>query len=319
MEFEKIPTIPTADEILDVSFRRAASKMRLKQNKDRANEEFVKTINQAVHDRLVRVIQAFPDFETLPVFYREIVEILWGMDRIRQALGGVGWAARWARTHGPGLTYQTRKAEDTAILRKRAVARLSSVVHQINGDLLFLNEVRNVLRKLPHVGDEFTVVVAGYPNVGKSSFIQLVSTATPEVASYPFTTKGVIVGHREVGRDRVQFIDTPGILDRPTIDRNAIELQALTAIVNLADIVLYILDPSEHCGYSLEEQVRLQHEIEVLVDVPVIVVANKTDLGYFDGYINMSTETGDGVFEVVDTLLAYKPEMSPEECEETPD
>ena len=97
-----------------------------------------------------------------------------------------------------------------------------------------------MLRKLPHVGDEFTVVVAGYPNVGKSSFIQLVSTATPEVASYPFTTKGVIVGHREVGRDRVQFIDTPGILDRPTIDRNAIELQALTAIVNLADIVLYI-------------------------------------------------------------------------------
>ena len=73
------------------------------------------------------------------------------------------------------------------------------MVHQIDKDLLFLNEVRNVLRKLPHVEDAFTVVIAGYPNVGKSSFIRLVSSATPEIASYPFTTKGVIVGHREQG------------------------------------------------------------------------------------------------------------------------
>jgi len=48
--------------------------------------------------------------------------------------------------------------------------------------------------------DEFTVVVAGYPNVGKSSFIRLVSTAEPEIAAYPFTTKGVIVGHRDLGK-----------------------------------------------------------------------------------------------------------------------
>jgi nucleolar GTP-binding protein len=306
LEFEHIPTVPTADEILDRSFRRAASKMRLKRNKDRANEEFVRAVHHAVHDRLVLIMQSFPELNELPPFYRDIVDIMWGMDRIKKSLGGVGWAARWARNHGPGLAYQTRKAETPAVIRKRAVARLSSVVHQIDDDLRFLNDVRNVLRKLPHIDDEFTVVVAGYPNVGKSSFIRLVSSATPEVATYPFTTKGIIVGHRFAGPDRMQFIDTPGLLDRPPEDRNQIERQALTAMINLADVILCILDASEHCGYPIEEQVRLLHEIEGMVSVPVVVVVNKSDIVYFDGYLNMSTETGEGIGEVLDTLLSYR-------------
>lgn len=306
MEFEKIPTVPTADEVLDRCFRRAAAKMKEKKNKDRANEEFVRAVSQAIHDRLVRVMRSFPEFETLAPFYRDTVDILWGIDRVKKALGGVGWAARWARTHGPGLAYQTRKSETPQVIRKRAVARLSSVVHQIDDDLRFLNDIRNVLRKLPHVEDEFTVVIAGYPNVGKSSFIRLVSSATPEVASYPLTTKGIIVGHRMTGRERMQFIDTPGVLDRPAEERNAIERQALTAVVNLADVILCIIDATEHCGYPIEEQVRLIHEIESLTDAPVLVVANKSDLVYFDGYLNMSTETGEGISEVVDTLMGYR-------------
>ncbi len=317
MEFENIPTIPTADEILDRSFRRAASKMREKKNKDRANEEFVRAINYGVHDRLVLVIQSFPDFSEVPPFYRDIVDILWGMDRIKKALGGVGWAARWARNHGPGLAYQARKAEDPAVIRRRAVARLSSVVHQVDDDLRFLNDVRNVIRKLPHVSDEYTVVVVGYPNVGKSSFIRMVSSATPEIASYPFTTKGIIVGHRFAGKDRMQFIDTPGLLDRPLDERNQIERQAITAMMNLADVILFIIDASEHCGYPIEEQVRLLHEIEGMVTVPIVASVNKSDLLYFDGYLNMSTETGDGIGEVLDALLSFR--RSEEESEAVPD
>lgn len=306
MEFEKIPTVPTADEILDRSFRRAASKMRLKRNKDRANEEFVRATSQAIHNRLVSIIQSFPELNELPPFYRDIVDILWGIDRVKKSLGAVGWAARWARTHGPGLAYQTRRSDNPSVIRKRAVARLSSVVHQIDDDLRFLNEMRNVLRKLPHVSDEFTVVVAGYPNVGKSSLIRMVSSADPEIATYPFTTKGIIVGHRMVGDERMQFVDTPGLLDRPHEERNPIERQALTAIINLADVVLYILDASEHCGYPIEEQIRLLHEMETMVEIPLVVVVNKSDLVYFDGYLNMSTESGEGVDKVLETLLHYR-------------
>jgi nucleolar GTP-binding protein len=313
VEFERIPTVPTADEVLDRCFRRAAAKMKLKANKDRANPDFVRAVSHSVHDRLVHVIQTFPEFETLPPFYRETVDILYGIPRLKKALGAVGWAARWSRLHGPDLIYETRRGDDPLAARKKAVARLASVVHQIDSELRFLNEVRNVVRKLPHVEDIFTVVIAGYPNVGKSSFIRLVSTADPEVASYPFTTKGVIVGHRVDGRKRMQFIDTPGVLDRLPEERNPIERQAMAAITNIADVILFIIDPSEHCGFPLEDQMKLYEEITSTIDIPVIAVANKSDIKGLEGYPQMSTSQNTGVDEVLSTLMEYWREPGPVE------
>ena len=302
-----MPTVPTADEILDRSFRRAAKKMKEKLNKDRANEEFVRAVGAAIHDRLVYIIRGFPEFDKIPPFYRELAEILYGIDKIKQSLGAVGWAAKHTKMVGNQLAVQSRHSAETLVLRKRAVARLASMVHQIDKDLRFLNKVRNVLRQLPHVEDAFTIVIAGYPNVGKSSFIKIVSSATPQIASYPFTTKGIIVGHRDEGRERIQFVDTPGILDRPAEERNAIEKQALSAIMNVAHVVLFILDPSGHCGYPMEMQVRLLEEVKDMVTVPVVVVANKSDLSTVAGYLPMSTETHEGVDQVLCEILAFKP------------
>ncbi|MCJ7795038.1 MAG: 50S ribosome-binding GTPase, partial [Methanoregulaceae archaeon] len=138
-------------------------------------------------------------------------------------------------------------------------------------------------------------------------FIRRVSTATPEIASYPFTTKGIIVGHRDVGRERVQFVDTPGILDRPADERNAIERQALSAVMNVANVVLFIIDPSEHCGYPIEVQRRLLDEVAGLVSVPIVAVANKSDIVRSDRDLTMSTETGEGVSEILARLLSYRP------------
>jgi nucleolar GTP-binding protein len=296
-------TVPTADEVLDRSFRRAARKMREKRNKDRANEEFVRAVSSAVHDRLVQIIQDIPIIDDLPPFYQDMVEILFGIDRFRKSLGAVGWAAKQTRLLGSQIAKEVRYADDTQAKRKQAVARIASVVHQIDADLLFLNEARNILRKLPDIRDEYTVVVAGYPNVGKSSFIRLVSTAEPEIAKYPFTTREIILGHHKLGRRSIQFIDTPGLLYRPRKERNAIEQQAINALMNVADLILFILDPSENCGYSLSDQMSLLDEVKDLVQAPLIVAVNKADERPLSGYLNMSALTGEGVQEVLQEIL----------------
>jgi len=313
VSFEKIPTVPTADEVLDRALRRAAKKMREKANKKRASVEFVEAAYLSVHDKLVGVMQSFPTLSDEPQFYQDIVEILWTTDRLKKALGAVGWAARWSKDHRGGLAKDVRySADENAIAaRKKAIARLASVVHQIGDELLFLNEVRNILRKLPTVEDAFTIVVAGFPNVGKSSFIKRVSSAEPEIASYPFTTKGIIVGHCYSKHQKIQLIDTPGLLDRPEIERNAIERQALSAIVNVANVLLFILDPSTHCGYPIEDQLSLLKEVQQFVKVPIVIVSNKADITSLPEYPAMSTGNGEGVQEILDALLVYKKGWEP--------
>ncbi|MDR2854697.1 MAG: 50S ribosome-binding GTPase [Methanomicrobiales archaeon] len=329
--FEKIPTVPTADEILDVSLRRAAQKMRAKSNKKKANEEFVSASYDAIHMRLVAIIQSFPEISLLPLFYQDLVEILYGTDRLKKSLGAVGWAARWAYEHGRGFSKSVKYADANGEeQRKQAIARLASVVHQIDSELHFLNDVRNVLRKLPHVEDCFTVVIAGYPNVGKSSFIRSVSSAEPEIASYPFTTKGIIVGHCHVGREKIQFIDTPGLLDRSEEERNVIEQQAIAAIMHISDRLLIILDPSEHCGYDFDAQIHLCNDLHHLThNIPITIAANKCDIFSADKtpadisaevteklpwyaashakLFMMSTHTGVGVDEVFNILIQDRP------------
>jgi nucleolar GTP-binding protein len=167
-------------------------------------------------------------------------------------------------------------------------------------------DARRALRRLPSIDPELpTIVVAGYPNVGKSSFVRAVSTGRPAVADYPFTTKGVSLGHIERGIDRYQILDTPGILDRPMEKRNKMERQAIAALSHVADAVLFLMDPTETCGYSLDEQVRLLGEVEGLFpEVPIVVAENKADLDApASSRLRISSLTGEGVPATLELLL----------------
>ena len=57
------------------------------------------------------------------------------------------------------------------------------------------------------------------------------------------------------------MVDTPGLLDRPMEKRNDIEMQAISALENFGSLVLFLIDESEKCGTSIEEQHNLLEEI----------------------------------------------------------
>ncbi len=252
MELEKIPSVPTADEVLDRCFRRAAAKKKLKLNKDRANEEFVRSVASAVHDNW-RVWSRNSEFRSAPPFYREVVDILFTLDRLKRSLGAVMWAAGQARMVGYQQARSMRYSGDTGQVRKQAVARISSIVHQVEKDLEFLNDARNVLRKLPDVReDEYTVVVGGYPNVGKSSFIRLSHRPSPRLPPIPSRRRASSSAIAPSAGNGCSSSIRPAFwsgLPRSATHREAGTLRPC----HTADAVLFIIDPSEHCGYSIED------------------------------------------------------------------
>jgi len=299
--FEQLPTVPTSEELLNKSFRRAS----------RAIDDLsmVQNAGNILSDNLSNLIRKFPSFENMPPFYREMADIIAGVDRIRISLSRLGWASRQIRliTKEHVAKIKRSSPNDTTLIRKSAFGRISSVMRSIEKDLLFLNETRNLLRKMPTIDPALpAILIAGYPNVGKSSFIVRITGARPEIASYPFTTRGIFVGHFMRGEQRYQVVDTPGLLDRPMEERNNIERQTIAALSHLQGAVLFILDPSEHCGYPLDSQLSLAQDIQNWISLPILIVANKADILKYTGdkdVLEMSTETGQGVENVLEKLV----------------
>lgn len=290
MDFNISPVL-SAEKLLDKAFKKASKKYKRGDNQKETKKKTVSaklnSIAHTVEDTLERYEEEFPSIDMLPTFHREVIDIMIGVDRLKKSLGAVNWAKRKIKRtlmESARDLQKKRSEEEIERLRRRAYGRTSSFVEQISDDLKFLDECRVKLNKLPDIRVDLpTIVVAGYPNVGKSLLVSKMSSGKPKVAVYPFTTKKVGIGHLEVERVKCQLIDTPGILDRPNEERNEIEMQAVNALKSLADVVIYMYDPTGTCGYPLEKQDALADEIkEMFSEEYIIEVDNKSDLGEWE-------------------------------------
>ncbi|CAG2117705.1 unnamed protein product [Medioppia subpectinata] len=209
---------------------------------------------------------------------------------------------------------------------------MATIMKRQNQNLLYLEQVRQHLSRLPSIDPNTrTLLICGFPNVGKSSFINKITRADVDVQPYAFTTKSLFVGHTDYKYLRWQVIDTPGILDHSLEERNTIEMQSITALAHLRSCILYFMDLSEQCGHTIEDQFALFNNIKPLfANKPLVVVVNKIDIMKVDDlpeeqrklfddlkesgvFVHqMSTVTNDGVCELrneaCDLLLAHRVE-----------
>ena len=279
-----------AEEIIEFAHNKSvkvsvkSSKMIEKVERARIREiARLQEFSRLVKGKLREAVEGFPTIERLHPFYLELTDILVGIDKLKQSLGAIYNSIppidEVTNAHLEALKlgqdYKQMKRS-----RSAAKGRIASIVRATASNLDFIIEAKKKLSSLPGVlPNSPTIVCAGFPNVGKSTLVKKVSTAEPEIAYYPFTTKQVILGHLKIRDYRVQIVDTPGILDRPMSKRNDIEKQAITALKYLAHVIIFLIDPSEACGWSINEQMNLLREVQRMFPIiPILIAFNKIDL-----------------------------------------
>ena len=176
----------------------------------------------------------------------------------------------------------------------------------------------------------------GFPNAGKSTLVQAVSNARPEVADYPFTTKVPSLGvARHHGRDIV-IADIPGLVEGASEGvglghqflRHVERVSALAHLVTLPDF--FEGDGLEALCQAFETiEQELERYSPELAKRPRIAVLSKADLPAVSDCIvefeqwcaqrsmpclTISSHRQSGLDSLLDALVALTPRSSdPEE------
>lgn len=288
-----IIVLPDSKEMLDVAFRKARKQAaRLKSERNNIKDAKGKNIRKievassSVSRRIGKAVESFPSLKEVHPFYLELIKATVDVEKTLKAMGHMS-AERSimakikgnaiGRIKGLGKT-EARKA---AVITAEYYGRLSDLTKKLDSSIKIYNTAAKKMKELPKIKFDIpSIIIAGFPNTGKSTILGRLTKSQPKVASYPFTTQKLQIGYMEHKYSKVQIVDTPGLLDRPIGERNRIERKAIAALKHLSNAIIFVVDPTARCGFPIEQQASLLKEIkaEFEEDTKILVVINKADI-----------------------------------------
>jgi len=154
------------------------------------------------------------------------------------------------------------------------------------------------------------VGLLGFPNVGKSTFLSIVSSARPKIANYHFTTLVPNLGVVNMGDGSFVVADIPGIIEGA---HEGVGLgHEFLRHVERTRLLLHFVDVSGIEGRNpLEDFKTINTELykysKKLAEKPQIVVANKSDIPTFDdNFESFKTEMEKAGYKVFAISAATK-------------
>ncbi|XP_020581556.1 nucleolar GTP-binding protein 1 isoform X2 [Phalaenopsis equestris] len=270
--FQKLPMVMPSADILSSALRKARNIAATKGIANIAKRERNKGAKQL--DALMKelavplrvYIESFPKKWSLHPYERSLIQLTFGdgsyeevlkrVDDLRKKLLSVG------KQHASFCAQSLSKREAEERL-KEGLKKLEEVFELEKIAVDNLLNVAKTLRAMPVVDLQTpTLCLVGAPNVGKSSLVRILSTGKPEVCNYPFTTRGILMGHIALNYENYQVTDTPGLLRRHDDDRNNLELLTLAVLEHLPTAILYVHDLTGECGISSADQFIIYKDIK---------------------------------------------------------
>lgn len=284
-----IAPVPTANDFLDIVLSKTQRKTPTVVHSGwkitRIRSFYMRKVmftKDAFAEKLDAILKEFPIMDNLHPFISSLLNVLYDKNHYKLALGQLNTAKHLIEQVSKDYIRLIKFGDSLyrcKQLKRASLGRMATIMKRQKDPLAYLEQVRQHMSRLPPIDPSTrTLLICGYPNVGKSSFINKVTRSDVDVKPYAFTTKSLFVGHMDYKYLRWQVIDTPGILDHPLEEMNTIEMQSITALAHLRAAVLYFMDLSEQCGYTVEAQVQLFNSIKPLfANKPCILAINKVD------------------------------------------
>ena len=97
-----------------------------------------------------------------------------------------------------------------------------------------------------------TVVLLGFPSVGKSSLLNKLTNAESKVAAYDFTTLTVIPGLLEYNGAKIQILDIPGIIEGAAEGKG--RGKEVFSVIRSADLLIILVDVLNPLTYKIIEK-----------------------------------------------------------------
>jgi len=263
------------EEVINTAFKKA--KQSKKRGKETIEEAKITAIKHYLLSFLKKRIKKLD--VKLSDFEKSIIESEIDYEKIKKEAGGMQKSIEIIEKLFKEFKKRMKQTKDKKTrvkLMKSFYGRVSSVIKRLSfeeTEKFFIS-----VKRLPKIKKMPTLIIMGFPNVGKSEIMKRMCNTRVKTAPYPFTTKKLLVGFMNEGRKEVQVIDTPGILDRPFEKMKSSEKKAIIALKKITNKILFVIDPSETCGYSLEEQEKLLKRIKSSLNADIITVATKKDI-----------------------------------------
>ncbi|KAG1665231.1 hypothetical protein FOA52_011419 [Chlamydomonas sp. UWO 241] len=285
---QSVPAVPQPQETLASAIKRASRctpssgiKNEAEKERNRAARQ-MDTLMKELSVPLTRFLGAFPKYESLHPFEQALLQLTVGAAQYVGTLAKVDSLRKSLQQTGKSFAARASDAPNKAGAVQIASEGLEQLTNIYSGGAKHIEALRDIARKLrglPAADVSLpTVALVGAPNVGKSSLVQLLSTGLPEICNYPFTTRSIKMGHFYIDGTKHQVTDTPGLLNRPDEERNKMELLTLATLQHLPTTVLFVVDLTEECGTSVEDQWAIRCEIAARFPTkPWIDVFSKED------------------------------------------
>lgn len=234
--------------------------------------------------QLERMEQSVPRFDTLHAFYKELLPETMEVGKMKQAASQIVSVRRLLKRQLVEGKRHMHSPSTDAIAHMHAASakyfgRCASIVKSLKTNVELLKNANHLMREVPDVKVEMpTLILAGFPNTGKTTMLKRMTGSKAQIAAYPFTTKSLQLGYFTMKYREFQVMDTPGLLDREDSNYNPIEKKALAALKHLATCVVFVVDPTPASGYTLEQQFALYERLQKQIPVKYLIVLNKCDM-----------------------------------------